>query len=407
MPRAAAIALPELKLCKNSACSNVATGYTGYCYSCDSSRSLRNYSSSPTPRSNVKHPMGVEIECYNPESLRKVTHVAEYVCSDASLPDGGGEIKLCSPEDKLEDIAADTVQRSRIIGNLVNKKCGLHVHMKLEALNNRYSRSQQAKNRLYSFAKAIEPYMFDISAKSRKENQYCRKLYDEYCLDNHHSWITCSSRYPTIEVRIHGGTMNPWKVKGWLNAWKQIRPTLDKVANGEDNWLDYVKTVQAGNITDLLNPNSIGYKYIKAREQANGNLESFGFSSAPSKKKELELNAPLQLAQENDVLSNQIFPTYSHNIFRNMFNQYADEDKLYYTVVTTTSGIIAYLALTYNHGIIEQFYTPAELGLLTTSGLLENQIIIHNRDTYIWRPSIGKFRKVKSTISARFIRFDE
>lgn len=403
MPRAAAISLPELKLCKNSACSNVATGYTGYCYSCDSSRSLRNYSSSPTPRSNVKHPMGVEIECYNPESLRKVTHVAEYVCSDASLPNGGGEIKLCSPEDKLEDIAADTVQRSRIIGNLVNKKCGLHVHMKLEALNNRYARSQQeVRNRLYSFAKAIEPYMFDISAKSRKENQYCRKLHDEYCLDNHHSWITCSSRYPTIEVRIHGGTMNPWKVKGWLNAWKQIRPTLDKVANGEDNWLDYVKTVQAGNITDLLNPNSIGYKYIKAREQANGNLESFGFSSAPSKKKELELNAPLQLAQED----NPLYPAYSYDRYRIMFSQYMDEDKLYYTLVTK-QGRIAYLALAYNYGILENFYTPAELEL-RTSGLLENEIVTRNNGViYIWRPSLGKFRKVKSNISSRYVRFDQ
>lgn len=392
MPRATAIALPELKLCKNSSCSNVATGYTGYCYSCDSSRNLRNYSSSPTPRSNVKHPMGVEIECYNPESLRKVTHVAEYVCSDASLPDGGGEIKLCAPEDKLENIAADTVQRSSIVGNLVNKKCGLHVHMKLEALARwEYTSNMQTKRRIFEFAKAIEPYMFDISAKSRKENQYCRKLYDEYCLENHHSWITCSSRYPTIEVRIHGGTMNPWKVKGWLNAWKQIRPTLDKVALGKDDWRDCIQTVKTGDITDLLDTNSIGYKYLKAREQANGKLENFGFSVDLTKKKTGNVN---HLTGDN-------YPAYNGGIFRRLrSNHLYKTDKIYYTNTRIGERNVK-LLLNYNQSVVGDFVSPN----LVTQTPYQYELIFAGYGRWYVFSVVSRFRTVSNSLPMQLVPF--
>lgn len=389
MPRATAIALPELKLCKKNTCSNVATGYTGYCYSCDLSRGLRNYSASPTPRSNVKHPMGVEIECYNPESLRKVTHVAEYVCSDASLPDGGGEIKLCAPEDKLENIAADTVQRSSIVGNLVNKKCGLHVHMKLEALARWESNNMQTKRRVFEFAKAIEQYMFDISAKSRRGNEYCRMLYDEYCLDNHHSWITCSSRYPTIEVRIHGGTMNPWKVKGWLNAWKQIRPTLDKVALGKDDWQDCIQTVKAGDITDLLDANSIGYKYLKAREQAKGKLENFGFSVDTTKKKTGNVNH----------FTGDDYPEYNYRIFSILRSTYLYKtDKLYYTN-TRINGRNVKLLLNYNAGVVGDFTS----GLTPAQTPYTYELVLFDQ-WYVFSV-VNKFRTVSSSLSTQLVPF--
>lgn len=281
MPRArtTGIVLPEIKMCKSSGCANIATGYNGHCYSCDSQSSLRCYSASPIPRRTIKNPMGVEIECYNPETVSKVTHVARFVCRDGSLPSGGGEIKLCGPEAKLENIAADTVQRSRIVGNMVNKKCGLHVHMKIEQIVGR-GRGLETCNRLFKFAKAMESFMFDISPGSRVNNIYCRKLEDVYSLVRHHSWISLSDRYPTVEIRIHGGTMNPWKVKGWINAWMQIRPYIDQVASGASGWEDVVTKVSGNGVLNLLDQNSIGYRYLKARETSDGTLYNFGFNTA-------------------------------------------------------------------------------------------------------------------------------
>lgn len=218
--------------------------------------------------------MGVEIECFNPENRSKVTHVAEYVCQDGSLPSGGGEIKLCSPESKLEDIAADTVQRSRIIGNQTNESCGLHVHMKIQQLQ-----GYDVRTRLFRFVKNIEEFMFDIVPQSRKNNHYCSRLSDVYDLENHHSWISTSHRYPTLEVRIHAGTMNPWKVKGWINAWKQIRPDIDKIASGEEGWEDILSSYKKDGVLSRLKQDSIGYKYIYARKANDGKLTSFGFDT--------------------------------------------------------------------------------------------------------------------------------
>lgn len=289
MPRAG-IVLPEIKMCKSNGCANIATGYNGHCYSCDSRSALRNYSESPIPRRTIKNPMGVEIECYNPETVTKVTHVAKFVCRDGSLPSGGGEIKLCGPEAKLENVAADTVQRSRIVGNMVNKKCGLHVHMKIQELSG--GRSLEICKRLFKFSKSLEGFMFDIVPQSRKGNQYCSKLECVYDMVRHHSWISLSDRYPTLEVRIHSGTMNPWKVKGWINAWMQIRPYIDQVASGSDGWEEIVTKVSGNGVLDLLDRNSIGYRYLKARETANGTLSNFGFNIT---------QAPQQATSRNSV----------------------------------------------------------------------------------------------------------
>jgi len=284
MPRrATAIALPELKLCKNRECGSIATGYSGFCFTCDSSRSIRSYTTTPKPRATVKNPMGVEIECYNSD-VRKVTHVARYVCRDGSLPSGGGEIKLCSTEAKLEDTAADVVQRSRIVGNRVNKQCGLHVHMQIDALKaiptNRYYSDERyaVADRLFEFVSSIEPFMFDIVPSSRQRNHYCNRVRHRDYLLSHHSWITMSSHLPTVEVRIHSGTMNPWKIKGWINAWKQVRPDLDKIATGEEGWRDIVDSYRDRGFLNKLTPDSIGYKYIRARDNYGGKLENFGFS---------------------------------------------------------------------------------------------------------------------------------
>ncbi len=270
MPRTLSISLPELKMCKH--CDKIATGYDGVCVAHARRRSLGRYSSSPRPRANVKHPMGVEIECYNPSGITHyVTHVSEYVCEDGSLPSGGGEIKLCSPENKMEDKAADVVQRAVIAGNKANKQCGLHLHFQRPIIN------WDALRRLKMFVAEIQDFMFDIVPKSRKFNRYCEKLGNE-SIQSHYCWFSLSDRHPTYEIRIHGGTMNPWKVKGWINAWVQVRPDIDKIVNGLEGWEDTVVSYRHDGFLKKLDPNSIGYRYIKARANNEGTLKNFGFS---------------------------------------------------------------------------------------------------------------------------------
>lgn len=276
MPRTAAIALPALKICKSSYCSQIATGFSGYCYGCDTMRSLRNYSASPKPRASIKNPMGVEIECFNPDTVRKVTHVSAYVCSDGSLPSGGGEIKLCKPENKMEDEAADVIQRSRLVGNQVDKKCGLHLHFKrpIDGRDDMLMYNREARARLFNFLVAKQDFLFDISAPSRRKNIYCKRIASDADLFSHYAWFSVSSRHPTYEIRLHGGTLNPWKVKGWINAWTQLRPIIDDIILGNESYATDGKT-----LIDYLARGSIGRRYLQARLDNNGVLTNFGFNS--------------------------------------------------------------------------------------------------------------------------------
>ena len=275
MPRAAAVTLPTLKLCKHANCGNIATGYDGSCFSHSRRKDLNSYSTAPTPRSSVKNPMGIEIECFNPDTVYKVTHVASCVSSDGSLPRNGGEIKLCCPEKKMEDAAADVVQRSRMVGNIVDRSCGLHLHFKRPDVS---FYDPAIRERMFKVVSAMQSFIFDIVPRSRKRNQYCGKINSDYDLDSHYSWLSLSSRHPTYEVRVHAGTMNPWKVKGWINAWTQVRPMIDKVIMGEHGWQDTVESLKNDGFLSVLNRNSIGYRYILARNLNGGTLTNFGFN---------------------------------------------------------------------------------------------------------------------------------
>ena len=266
--------LPELKLCSHPNCCQIATGVKSkYCFAHDSVRAMKPYSSSPKPSARSNKPyVGVELECFHPESSYKVTHVATYVCRDGSLPPNGGEIKLCAQENKIEDIAADVAQRATIVGNKINKKCGFHVHVGTIPIRDRNVLGMQNLERLF---KNLQEEMFSLMAPSRRSNMYCRAINSYNDLNAHYAWASLSSKYPTLEIRVHGATLNAWKVKGWINVVTQLRPAIMAAMTNSESWGTY-KNITS--IFDILDSDSIGYKYMLARKRANGSLTSFGFS---------------------------------------------------------------------------------------------------------------------------------
>lgn len=272
MPTAIA-SLPTLKMCKHPGCDKIATGYKGTCFNHSVRKGLRGYRSSPS--ATAKHSVGVEIECFNIDTIDKVTHVAPYVCRDGSIRHGG-EIKLCASEDKIENKASDTVQRSALVGNDVDKRCGLHLHFSMPQNVSRYD--SNARTRLVRLVNAMQEFMFDIVPVSRRNNGFCgRATENNVSICSHYSWFSLSDRHPTYEIRIHAGTMNPWKIKGWINAWIQVRPEIHKVINGDEGWENIVESFNNDGFLTKLNPHSIGYKYIKARSLGSGTLTRFGF----------------------------------------------------------------------------------------------------------------------------------
>lgn len=385
--------IPSLKLCLNTDCGQIATGYTGFCYRCDCGRSLRNYSSAPKPRANVKNPMGVEIECFNNDDVRKVTHVAQFVCRDGSLPSNGGEIKLCSPESRIEDLASDTVQRSLMVGNKVNKQCGLHVHMKInkiakerELTRSRYFVSTETAKAIYDVFRPMQEYFFDIMPESRKNNRYCKKLSSLESLCSHYSWISISEKYPTIEIRLHPGTMNPWKVKGWVNVCKQLRLHFD-------NYVNNTEPSNVLNVKDILDQNSIGYKYLQARENGKGVLKSFGFEQKnKSNNHDVWMLTPEDLEYEtfsciSDIVyinDPNIYANSTHDEVRGVLERkgYFSRRDTYYVYLDTDNKL--YLL---NYSVTYKNSTDVTQRPMPTGS--RNRLCVRDGAIFVYRPLLG------------------
>lgn len=265
--------LPQLKVCKYSSCSNIAISWDGVCKEHAGRRSLRSYSERPKPRTSDC--IGVEMEMFNPQSVYQLTPVARFVCADGSLDtNGAGEVKLCSTPSRIAAIAADTAQRARLGGADVNRKCGFHVHMSLPSAwhSAGYDDRTAMRIRLNNFAKTIEDKFFDIMPPSRRSNAYCQRL-SSVDMTSHYAWLSLSRSVPTIEIRLHGGTTNPWKVKAWIEFCIALRKRIHDVILGV---VDEYQHAMVDSLADICKYGSLAYKYIKARE-ASPCLEKFGF----------------------------------------------------------------------------------------------------------------------------------
>jgi hypothetical protein len=122
----------------------------------------------------------------------------------------------------------------------------------------------------------MQDEVFEMMPRSRQDNIYCRKISNYHNLTYHYSWASLSSKYETLEVRIHGATLNPWKVKGWINTIIQLRPAMLAAINNTTKWHEVYSKLDS--IFNFVKPGTIGEKYLQARKRSNGTLETFGFA---------------------------------------------------------------------------------------------------------------------------------
>ena len=265
--------LPALKVCKNPHCGSVATSFDGFCPAHAPRRHLKGYNSRPRVPRAARNPIGVELEMQNRQRLNNLTTVARFVCSDGSIGYDGGEIKLVQDATKISNLAADTAQRAALAGCEVDKRCGFHVHLGLDSEQYRTIHNSEAVHRLYAAVKRVEPYFFDIMPRSRRRNQYCTTVDSPSSLFNHYSWVSLSRRVPTIEIRIHAGTTNAWKVKAWVEVCIELKKYFCDAIGDFDmgsyscNW----------RFSQNLATGTLAQKYLLARENAGGSLAKFGF----------------------------------------------------------------------------------------------------------------------------------
>ena len=118
----------------------------------------------------------------------------------------------------------------------VNTTCGMHVH-----LDQRGVSQITAGKRAKRLIKAL-PALGKLVAPSRLGNQYChfnRDIYKgvpyrhEYNRYRAINFRTAYSSHRTCEVRLHGGTLDFWKIIGWIDLCHFISrsPAVDKKAD--------------------------------------------------------------------------------------------------------------------------------------------------------------------------------
>lgn len=130
------------------------------------------------------------------------------------------EVTICVPESKAEKVLEVVCEILNKNGCVVNKTCGLHVHLDMR---------NRDRNTSFSNLVASNAIMYAMQPKKRRENEYCisNNSRDMEATLSGRDPDTRRSRYlgvnplaferhQTIEVRIHTGTTNATKIKNWV-----------------------------------------------------------------------------------------------------------------------------------------------------------------------------------------------
>jgi hypothetical protein len=156
-------------------------------------------------------------------------------CDDScDIEHGSAEVKVTFRHEKpirLKGVV-DKLERANAE---INTTCGMHIH-----LDQRGVSSTMASKRARRLIKSL-PALAKIVAPSRLGNHYCqlnepiqlgqtyRHSYNRYRAIN---FTSAYRKHKTLEVRIHGGTLDFWKIIGWVDLCHFITrsSTIDKVA---------------------------------------------------------------------------------------------------------------------------------------------------------------------------------
>lgn len=110
------------------------------------------------------------------------------------------------------DILEKVCDALKYVRTYVNKSCGLHVHFDC-----RHMSRLQASRRASRIARVV-PALRTLLPKSRLTNQYCQTVKNSFGDSNRYAFVNVHAftKFKTLEIRGHSGTINFHKIKNWI-----------------------------------------------------------------------------------------------------------------------------------------------------------------------------------------------
>lgn len=255
---------PRLKTCAHPNCQALGLANDDKCLS-HTSENRYNKPWTLTVDKPMKNPFGMELECVGPMDIRLAS---KCVTGDGSLGDRGHEIKILAESSVVGVRAATAARKARLLGAKVNSKCGFHVHMSLPKDSsgpNWYSVRPHNAITLTPIVMAIQNEVRNLFP-SRKDNYYCAPVRDSMQMREHYSWLSISSGQPTIECRIHPGTLNSAKIIAWGQVCVGLQKIFHNVLLGVET--ESTKRARDGEFIRLFRKGTIARHYLEARSEA-------------------------------------------------------------------------------------------------------------------------------------------
>lgn len=179
-----------------------------------------------SPRTNERH-IGIELEFISSSERTQLGNMllesglGEYVHlkADGSIridKDGyhAHELSACIPESERKVIISKIAETLSKANSLINKSCGFHVHLDMR---------NRDRSKAFSNLVSAQSVFYAMNPKSRKENNYCKKTMskdlDKERKGSRYKGVNAAalSKYGTLEIRIHSGTVDGVKINNWVD----------------------------------------------------------------------------------------------------------------------------------------------------------------------------------------------
>lgn len=180
-----------------------------------------------SPTNSARH-VGIELEFCSSADNDTITDALSEVGmrdlvtmkTDGSLRvsspgDYSHELCILCPEKDVEAVVTKICTVLKDTGGYINQTCGMHVHLDM--------RSRNAEQAYFRLVDSLD-ILYQMTPPDRRFNKYCKRntreeAFTSMATSGDRYWAINASalrKHKTLEARLHTGSLNPLKIKYWV-----------------------------------------------------------------------------------------------------------------------------------------------------------------------------------------------